>query len=63
MNAKLISTIVGVALAIVSIVSAIGIITSEQAMELTKWIPVVAEAVGAFIAIFTNGKIEAKNVA
>lgn len=62
MNTKLISTIMGVALAIVAIISAVGLITSEQATELTKWIPVILEAVGSLIAIFTNGKLEVKNV-
>ena len=61
MNAKLISTIAGVLLAIISIISAVGIITSEQASTLTEWVPVILEAVGAIIAVFGNGKLEVKN--
>jgi hypothetical protein len=62
MSTKLISTIVGIALAITSIISAVGIITAEQATELTKWIPSILEAVGSIIAIFGSGKMEVKNI-
>ena len=62
MNPKLISTIAGILLAIISIISAVGIITSDQASALTEWVPVILEAVGAIIAVFGNGKLEVKNI-
>lgn len=62
MNTKLLSTIAGIALAIISIISAVGLITGEQATELTKWIPVILEAIGSIIAIFSNGQLAVKNV-
>ena len=62
MNSKLISTIAGIALAIISIISAVGLITQEQATTLIEWVPVVLEAIGAIIAIFTDGRVATTNV-
>jgi hypothetical protein len=46
------STITGIALAIVSIISAVGLITSEQAVGLTELIPTLVTSVGAIISLF-----------
>ena len=46
------STITGIALAIISIISAIGLISSEQAVGLTELIPTVITSIGAIISLF-----------
>ena len=62
MNAKLISTIIGIIMAIISIIGAIGLITQEQAATLTEWLPKIVEAIGAILLAFGVGKLELKNL-
>ncbi len=47
-----VTTIIGVLLAVVSIVTAIGLINAEQSAALTEYIPTIATAIGAIIAVF-----------
>ena len=46
------STITGIALAIVSIISAVGLINSDQAVGLTELIPTIVTAIGSLISLF-----------
>lgn len=54
-----VSTITGIALAIISIIGAIGLVKQEQAIELTQIVPVIIEAIAGLIAIFKTGDKEA----
>jgi hypothetical protein len=47
-----VTTITGIALAIVSIVTAVGLINQEQSVTLTEYVPTIATAIGAIIAVF-----------
>lgn len=47
-----ITNVTGIVLAILTIVTGYGVISSEEAAVLTKWLPVLIEGIGSIVLLF-----------
>jgi hypothetical protein len=47
-----VTNITGLVMAILAIVSGIGVLSAEESAVLTKWIPVIIEAISAIVLVF-----------
>jgi hypothetical protein len=63
MNAKLVSTIIGLGLIIVSILGFYGVLTSDEVKNFSAWWPQIVELVmGLILALSDPKKLELRNL-